>query len=210
MKDKILGVILSGGLARRMGGGDKCLLKLGDKPLLAWVIERLRPHTADLLLNANGEAGRFAAFDLAVTSDVMPGFGGPLVGLLSAMRWAEAHRPHLTHIASVAGDTPFFPEGLVPGLAAALGLNAAHPNTIALASNEGFVQPIFGLWPVALADELEAWLRAGDNRKVLAFVAEHSRIDVDFPTTGRHQPFFNINRPEDLATAATLLKDPSP
>lgn len=205
--ETILGAILSGGLARRMGGGDKCLLDLNTKPLLTWAIERLSPQVGALLLNANGDASRFSAFRLPVTADVLPGFGGPLVGLLSCMRWAQNHRPDCQLIASVAGDTPFFPESLVTDLARARGTD---PKAIALASNEGQVQPIFGLWPVDLADDLEAWLLSGDNRKVLAWVDRHQRIDVDFPTNGTLKPFFNINRPEDLETAEQSLAELGP
>ncbi|MEO1316912.1 MAG: molybdenum cofactor guanylyltransferase MobA [Pseudomonadota bacterium] len=199
---KIAGVILAGGLARRMGGGDKALLEVSGQPLLAHVIERLRPQVGALALNANGDAARFATFGLPVIADTVDGFAGPLAGVLAGMRWAAD--AGFTHLASAAGDTPFFPADLVARLSVAL----SERDRIAIAATEdprrgGLAEhPTFGLWPVDLADDLEASLR-GDMRKVIVWASRHGCARAVFPE-GAAMPFFNVNTPEDLAEAARL------
>jgi molybdopterin-guanine dinucleotide biosynthesis protein A len=196
----IAGVILAGGLARRMGGGDKALLEVAGKPLLAHVIERLRPQVDDLVLNANGDPGRFAPFGLPVAPDTVEGFAGPLAGVLAGMRWAAA-RGH-EHIVSAAGDTPFFPTNLVARLRAAKG-----DQPIAMAATRdperGLTEhPTFALWPVSLADDLERALTEGNMRKVIVWTSRHGCARAIFE--GAEFPFFNVNTPEDLAEAGRI------
>jgi molybdenum cofactor guanylyltransferase len=197
----VLGVLLAGGQARRMGGGDKCLLPLGGRPILAHVIERAAPQVDTLLINANGDPGRFDAFGLPVAADAVPGFAGPLAGVLTGMLWARDHRPDLAWVASFATDTPFFPGDLVRRL-----LDAAHRDgaDLACAASGGRAHPVFGLWPIRLADDLERAMAEDDIRKVDLWTARHRLIQVDFASEP-FDPFFNTNRPDDLAAAERLL-----
>ncbi|MBY6049581.1 molybdenum cofactor guanylyltransferase MobA [Vannielia litorea] len=195
---KVAGVILAGGQARRMGGGDKGLLDLGGVSLLARVTRRLAPQVEVMCLNANGDAARFDAFGLDVVADPIEGFAGPLAGVLAGMRWAEAQGAD--HVVSVAADTPFFPADLVERLQT----GAAGTSPVLAAVREaGRVrrQPTFGFWPVALADDLEAAL--GDGvRKVVQWTERHDGREVVF---GSSDAFFNVNTPEDLARAELML-----
>jgi molybdenum cofactor guanylyltransferase len=199
----VVGVLLAGGLARRMGGGDKCLRPLGGKPILAQVIERARPQVAALVLNANGDPARFAAFDLPVAADVVEGFAGPLAGVLTGMDWARAHRPDCPWIATIATDTPFFPPDLVARMVAAVERDDAD---LACAASGGRAHPVFGLWPVRLANELRAAMVEEGIRKVDVWTARHPLVEVPF-AADPVDPFFNTNRPEDLAEAERLLRD---
>lgn len=199
--DPVLGVLLAGGQARRMGGGDKCLRPLGARPILAQVIDRAAPQLRALLLNANGDPARFAAFGLPVAADVVEGFAGPLAGVLTGMEWARAERPDCPWIATIATDTPFFPEELVARLLAAIEREGAE---LACAASGGRTHPVFGLWPVRLADDLRRAMVDEGIRKVDVWTARYRLAVVDFPTTPL-DPFFNTNRPEDLAEAERLL-----
>lgn len=198
----VAGVILAGGLARRMGGGDKALLEVAGRPLLAQVIERLRPQVDELVLNANGDATRFERFGLPVVPDTVDGFQGPLAGVLAGMRWASA-RSH-EHVVSAAGDTPFFPTDLVRRLWAARG-----DQPIAMAATDdperGLSEhPTFALWPVRLADDLETALTEGRMRKVIVWTSRHGCARAVFD--GVEFPFFNVNTPEDLAEAERIAE----
>lgn len=195
--DDVAGIVLAGGKARRMGGGDKVLREVAGRPMIAHAIERLRAQVGVLAINANGDPARFAALGLPVVADTVEGYAGPLAGVLAGMRWAQANAKSCRFLASVAGDTPFFPADLVVRLR-----GEADDRTIALASSGGRAHPVFGLWPLALADDLEKFLRTGETGKVLAFVDRHRRADVDFTATP--DPFFNVNTPEDLARADAL------
>lgn len=209
----IAGVILAGGRATRMGGGDKPLRPLAGRPMLSYVIERLRPQVDGMVLNANGNPTRFAGFGLPVVPDALENYAGPLAGVLAGMRWAEQAMPQAHFIVSVAGDTPFFPSDLVERLAACC---AVERDMIALAASFDGIHPVFGLWPVRLADELEAFLAAGTSGKILAFTDRHTRINVPFEhLTIDHDevdPFFNVNTPEEAERAeaiARALKEPA-
>ena len=193
-----LGVILAGGRATRMGGGDKGLKLIGGKTILSQVVERFEPQVADLALNANGDSARFASFDLSVISDSIGGFAGPLAGVLAGLDWAS--QKGASHIVTVAADTPFFPCDLVPVL-----LNAAETQVkpIVLARTKDGRHPTFGLWPVALRDDLREDLIAG-TRKVLAWTDKHGTAFADFPKT-QFDPFFNVNTTEDLAEAERIM-----
>jgi molybdopterin-guanine dinucleotide biosynthesis protein A len=199
----VVGVLLAGGLARRMGGGDKCLRPLAGQPILARVIERARPQVAALMLNANGDPARFAAFDLPVAADVVEGFAGPLAGVLTGMDWARAHRLDCPWVVTIATDTPFFPADLVARMVAAVERDGAD---LACAASGGRAHPVFGLWPVRLADELRAAMLDEGIRKVDVWTARHPLVEVPF-AADPIDPFFNTNRPEDLAEAERLLRD---
>jgi molybdopterin-guanine dinucleotide biosynthesis protein A len=197
----VVGVLLAGGRARRMGGGDKCLRQLGARTILEHVIERARPQVAALMLNANGDPSRFAAFGLPVVGDVIADFAGPLAGVLTGMEWARAHRPECLWIATVATDTPFFPTDLVGRMLAAVEDGGAD---LACAVSGGRAHPVFGLWPVRLAPDLRTAMVEEGLRKVDVWTARHRLAEVPF-ATNPIDPFFNTNRPEDLAEAEHLL-----
>jgi len=197
-----LGVILAGGRATRMGGGDKGLLSLGDTTLLAHVIDRLGPQVAALALNANGDPARFARFGLPVLADSIEGFAGPLAGVLAGMDWAASQGADT--IVTAAADTPFFPCHLVPNLLlASEGMEV--PLVLAATPDErrGRVRhPTFGLWPVGLRDDLRAALQGG-LRKVVLWTDRHGGREALFDVDGP-DPFFNVNTPEDLQRAADM------
>lgn len=189
-------IILAGGLATRMGGGDKCLLDLDGRPMLAEVIARLAPQCGAVALNANGDPARFAAFRLPVLPDSLPGFPGPLAGILTGMDWAASLGAGA--VVSVAGDTPFFPRDLVARLA-----QAGHGIVLAAGLDEAGQatdHPTFGLWPVALRDDLAATL-AADQRRVRRFAERHQPGRAVWPDA----VFANINTPADLARAEARL-----
>jgi molybdopterin-guanine dinucleotide biosynthesis protein A len=201
MDDEVLGVLLAGGLSRRMGGGDKGLLRLGGRPILAHVIERLRPQVGPLVLNANGDPARFAGYGLPVVVDRVAGFAGPLAGVLTGLDWAVANAPGCRWVVSVACDAPFLPGDLVRRFLAAVEGDRAD---MACAASGGRSHPVFGLWPVRLKDALHRAMTEQGIRKVDAWTARYRLATVDFPI-GVVDPFFNANRPEDLAEAERLL-----
>jgi molybdopterin-guanine dinucleotide biosynthesis protein A len=207
--NRVVGVILAGGRSSRMGGGDKCLLPLGGRPVLATVLARLKPQVSDLIINANGDASRFADFGFPVIADTVGGLAGPLAGVHAGLEWVKANAPGVGYIVTVASDTPFFPSDLVHRFLAEL---KEHPALLVATSEEG-VHPVVGLWPVAMAPQLEDSLAQG-MRKVGAWTKQHGAREVFFAPVeigGRHvDPFFNINRPEDLAEAGALLQAASP
>lgn len=197
----VAGVILAGGLSRRMGGGDKCLRPIGGRPILAHIIERAQPQVSALVLNANGDAARFASFGLPVAADVVEGFAGPLAGVLTGMEWAARHAPGCKWLASFASDAPFLPRDLVARLLVAATADKAD---LACAESGGQTHPVFGLWRIDLAAELRRALVDDQIHKVDRWTARYRLAQVDFPTTPV-DPFFNTNRPEDLAEAERLL-----
>ena len=198
---KVAGVILAGGQATRMGGGDKCLRPLGGQPILQIVVDRLGPQVTEIVLNANGDPARFANFGLPVVADETGEFLGPLAGLLAAMDWARG--AGVSHLLSVAGDTPFFPTDLGSQLARACGDGAALQAIAQSRDEDGTThrQPTFGLWDVALADDLRAFLAAGD-RKIILWARRHT---LATPVVGPSSAFFNINTPADLDAAQAMV-----
>jgi len=202
----IIGVVLAGGQSRRMGGGDKGLLSMGGRSMLAHVVERLGPQVAGLLVNANGDPARFAQLGLPVAADTVEGFVGPLAGVLTGMRWVSRHVPAATHIVTASSDAPLLPLDLVDRLVAAV---EGKAKSIALARSAGELHPVIGLWPVDLADDLDAALRAG-LRKVLHWTDRHGTVPVDFAFArlgGRDvDPFFNANTPEELDELRRLIE----
>ena len=196
----IAGVILAGGRATRMGGGDKGLLALGDRPILGHVVARLRPQVAALALNANGDAARFERFGLPVLPDSLPDHPGPLAGVLAGLDWAAEAEAEA--IVTAAADTPFFPRDLVARLRAAAG-EAGMPLAMAVTPGEAGLDrhPTFGLWPVVLRDDLRAAL-AGGLRKIVAWTGPHGCARAEFADA---DAFFNVNTPEDLERARAML-----
>ena len=199
-----VGLLLAGGLSRRMGGGDKCLRALGSRPVLAHIVERARPQVAALVLNANGDPARFVSFGLPVAPDVIEGFAGPLAGVLTGMEWAAAHRPDAAWLATFATDAPFFPRDLVARLHDAIARGKAD---MACARSDGQDHPVFGLWPVRLRADLRRAMEEG-VRKVDLWTARYKLAVAEFAAVP-FDPFFNANRPEDLAEAELLLKSSS-
>ncbi|ESY80800.1 molybdopterin-guanine dinucleotide biosynthesis protein A [Mesorhizobium sp. LNHC221B00] len=208
MKRDVAGIILAGGQSRRMGGGDKSLLPLGGGCVLDQVLSRFGPQIETLALSANGDPERFSRFGLPVLADTVPGFAGPLAGILTGLEWAVAGTP-CEAIVTAAGDTPFLPLDLVDRLAAAASEN---PGSIAVASSAGRRHPTFALWPVECRDALRQFLVDEDNRRVSAFIERHGHVEVEFPVpqSAGPDPFFNINVPDDLAQAARLLQSMTP
>lgn len=198
-------VILAGGRSTRMGRA-KAAISLGGRTMLTHVVERLRPQVAGIAINLNADPGVVPPGDAIVLADTIPGFVGPLAGVLAAMRHAAEVAPEASHVLTVPIDTPFFPETLVDRLQSALTLG----DQIALAWSAGEMHPLFALWPVALADELDKWIRMDAKRRVRAFIARHPTVAVDFPPiatkAGPLDPFFNVNTPQQLEEAEEWLK----
>jgi molybdenum cofactor guanylyltransferase len=205
LQEPIVGVLLAGGRSSRMGGGDKCLLPLGGRPLLAHAIERLRPQVDTLVLNANGDPDRFAYLGLPVVADSVENFGGPLAGVLAGMEWARAQR-NARCIVTAATDTPFFPLDLVTRLREAA---AGRDDALTVARSAEGEHYAFGLWPIALASDVRRALDEG-RRKTGDFVHAHGAAPVDFEAerigAQRIDPFFNVNERGDLARAEALLQ----
>jgi molybdenum cofactor guanylyltransferase len=197
---KPLGVVLAGGLARRMGGGDKARLRIGGRTIIERVLARLKPQCAALILNANGDPARFADTGLAVVPDSVPDFAGPLAGILAGLDWAAREAPDVADIVSVPGDCPFLPEDLVARLSAARTREAAP---LACARSGEWRHPVVGLWPVALRGDLRRALVAEGLRKIEAWTARHGVAVADWPAVPV-DPFFNINTPEDAAEAERI------
>jgi molybdopterin-guanine dinucleotide biosynthesis protein A len=198
---KPIGLLLAGGQSRRMGGGDKTLRLIGGISLLDRAIARLRPQVEALVLNANGDPARFAGFGLPVVADSVPDFAGPLAGALAGLDWAAAHYPDCAFVVSVATDAPFFPRDLVARLIE--GLDEGHADLVCAASG-GREHPVFGLWPVRLRDELRRAVVEEGVRKVDRWTGRYKLATVSFADRPI-DPFFNANRPEDLAAAAALI-----
>ncbi len=195
-----LGLLLAGGLARRMGGGDKPLRTIAGRTILAHVIERLAPQCDGLLINANGDPARFADYGLPVAGDSVPDFAGPLAGILAGLDWLAQNRPGVDWMVSVAADTPFIPRDLVARLHAAR-LAAGVP--LACAASGGWTHPVIGLWPVSLREALRHALTVEDERKIDRWTARHGVASAEWATEPV-DPFFNANRPADLAEAERL------
>ena len=202
----IAGVILAGGQSRRMfqasgTAGDKGLLDIAGQPMLGHVIGVLGPQVGALVINANGDPARFDAFKLPVAPDTITGHVGPLAGVLAGMRWAAVGG--FTHVATVSSDAPFLPSDLVVRLAGTL-----ETTPIALAASANGVHPVIGLWPVALADDLEAALHTG-VRKVLQWTDRHGATTVMFDDVqagdATIDPFFNANTPAEMEEARVLI-----
>ena len=204
--DGVAGVLLAGGRATRMGGGDKSLHSLAGRPILAHVIERVRPQVSVLLLNANGDPARFQGFGLPVEGDVIEDFAGPLAGILTGLEWAGAHAPGCRWVASFPTDAPFLPEDLVRRMVAAVGAEDAH---IGCAASGGRTHPVVALWPVGLAGDLRRAMTEDGVRKIDRWTAHYRVAYVEYAAEPV-DPFFNVNRPGDLERAERLLGAETP
>jgi len=200
MAVKPLGVVLAGGLARRMGGGDKARIQIGGQSILGRVLERLTPQCSAIIINANGDPARFADTGLPVVPDSVEGFVGPLAGILAALDWAAAHAPEVPHVVSAPGDCPFLPRDLVARLTAA---RQAAGLPLACARSGDWRHPVVGLWPVALRSDLRRALVDDQQRKIEAWTARHGVAIADWPAVPI-DPFFNVNTPENAAEAERL------
>src|SRR5881394_77023 len=197
---KIPGVLLAGGLARRMGGGDKPMRQIAGRTILERVIARLKPQCDGLILNANGDPARFAAFGLPVIADTVADFPGPLAGILAALDWVATDRPEISWVLSAAADCPFLPRDLVARLHRA---RAEENAQLAVAASGGRSHPVIGLWSVALREELRHALVVEDVRKIDRWTARYPLATVTWPTTPL-DPFFNANTVDDIAEAERL------
>ncbi|TPM56575.1 molybdenum cofactor guanylyltransferase MobA [Mesorhizobium sp. B2-2-4] len=195
-----LGVVLAGGLGRRMGGGDKPTRVIGGRTMLEHVIERLGPQCDGLVLNANGDPVRFARFGLPVVADTIEGYPGPLAGMLAALDWTADNRPDVEWVVSAAGDCPFLPRDLVARLQRARMTEGAD---LAVAASGGQAHPVIGLWKVALRDELRHALTNESLRKIDRWTSRYGLATVSWPAEPV-DPFFNANTVEDLAEAERL------
>ena len=198
---KPAGILLAGGLATRMGGGDKSLRLLGGRPILAHVIARIESQVATLALNTNGDPARFTEWGLPVAADAIPGHPGPLAGIHAGMEWARAHHPDIVDIVSIPTDTPFLPVDLIERLQAVRDADRAE---IAVASSNGQAHPVVALWPVRLAAEVHRLVTEDGMRRVTDFTRRYNVAYADFPVTGT-DPFFNVNRAADLELAQSLI-----
>lgn len=193
---RIFGIILAGGQGRRMGGADKALLPLAGRALISHAIARLEPQVEQLALSANGNPARFAALGLPVLPDDTP--MGPLSGILSALQWAAARGADA--VVSAPVDAPFVPGDLTPRLL------LAGNGGLTIAQSGGRLHPVCGLWPVSLAPALAAFLASGAKPKIMDFAAQHAAATADFPDDGA---FANLNTPQDITAAESLLKGAS-
>jgi molybdopterin-guanine dinucleotide biosynthesis protein A len=194
-----LGLVLAGGLARRMGGGDKALLKIGSETILDRVLARLKPQCAGVILNANGDPARFAGFGLPVVADDIPDFAGPLAGILAGLEWA-ATNASAEWVVSVPGDCPFMPRDLVARLHKA---RSASTTPLACAKSGDWRHPVAGLWPVSLRADLRRALTEDGLHKIEAWTSRHGVALAEWQDQPV-DPFFNVNRPDDLAEAERI------
>jgi len=200
MTIETFGLVLAGGLARRMGGGDKALIRIGGQTILQRALARLTPQVSGIVLNANGDPARFAPFGLPVVADSVPDFAGPLAGILAGLDWVAANRPGIEWIVSVPGDCPFLPRDLVAQLHAA---RSAEGKPLACAHSGDWRHPVVGLWPVALREDLRQAITVEDLRKIEVWTARHGVALADWPVEPV-DPFFNVNTPEDAEQATRL------
>lgn len=197
-----IGAILAGGLARRLGGGDKTLRTIGGQTVLARLAERLMPQTRALIINANDDPGRFAEFGLPVVADSLPGHPGPLAGVLAALEWTARSDPAVAWVLTAPGDAPFLPRDLLARLHAE---RRRHNADFACAASLGRTHPIVALWPVAVRDALRRAMMEDGMRKVDAFTGRGTEAVVEWSATPV-DPFFNVNTPDDLTEANRLAE----
>ena len=204
----IPGIILAGGLSRRMGGGDKGLLMLGKTTIIERVIDKILPQVGSLAININGDSSRFPDYKLPIIPDSIKGYLGPLSGILAGMEWAFKNGNR--YIATVAADTPFLPDDFIKRLHTMVkskNLNIGIAASRILTGDDVFIHPTFGIWEVALKDDLRDAL-ANDTRKIM-FWAKKFKLDYYYFDTSDKlsDPFFNINTPDDLEEAKYRLKE---
>jgi molybdopterin-guanine dinucleotide biosynthesis protein A len=200
MSNETIGILLAGGRATRMGGGDKSLRTIGGKTILDHVIATMRPQCAALVLNANGDVARLAAYGLPIVADDVPNFAGPLAGILAGLDFIAAYYPKAAFAVSVATDTPFLPHDLVAHLHVA---RQAADATLACARSGRSTHPVIGLWPIGIRADLRHALVGEDIRKIDRFTQRHSIAYADWQMEP-YDPFFNANVPDDLEAAERI------
>jgi molybdopterin-guanine dinucleotide biosynthesis protein A len=200
MTTETFGLVLAGGLARRMGGGDKALIRIGNETILQRALARLAPQVNGVVINANGDPARFASSGLRVVADSVPDFAGPLAGILAGLDWVAANKPELEWVVSVPGDCPFLPRDLVTRLHEA---RLAENKPLACAHSGDWRHPVVGVWPVKLREDLRHAILVDDLRKIEVWTARHGVALADWPTEPV-DPFFNVNTPEDVEKATRL------
>jgi molybdenum cofactor guanylyltransferase len=198
-----LGLVLAGGLARRMGGGDKARIAISGATILQRVLARLTPQCSRVIINANGDPARFADTHLPVVADSVPDFAGPLAGILAGLDWAAVNAPQCQWLASVPGDCPFLPADLVTRLHQAR-TTAGTP--LACARSGEWRHPVVALWPVSLREDLRRALIDEGLRKIENWTARHGIAVADW-TVEPVDPFFNVNTPEDAARAQAIAAE---
>src|ERR1700733_2188349 len=198
--EKTLGLVLAGGLARRMGGGDKARIKIGGASILQRVLASLAPQCSRVIINANGDAARFADTGLSVVADSVPDFAGPLAGILAGLDWAAANAPNTEWLVSVPGDCPFLPKDLVTRLHE---VRATSNVPLACARSGEWRHPVVGLWPVKLREDLRHALVSEGLHKIELWTARHSIAIAQWPAAP-FDPFFNVNTPKDVAQAGAI------
>jgi molybdopterin-guanine dinucleotide biosynthesis protein A len=196
-----LGLVLAGGLARRMGGGDKARIEIGGATILQRVLDCVKPQCSRVIINANGDPDRFADTALPVVADSVPNFAGPLAGILAGLDWAVANAPNSEWLLSVPGDCPFLPTNLAARLHE---VRAAADVPLACARSGQWRHPVIGLWPVRLRDDLRHALIGEGLHKIELWTARHGIAIADWPDTPV-DPFFNVNTPEDAAQADAIV-----
>jgi molybdopterin-guanine dinucleotide biosynthesis protein A len=193
------GLILAGGLARRMGGGDKAKIEIRGVSILDRVLATLSGQCVDLAINANGDPARFADTGLPVIPDNVPEHPGPLAGILAGLDWLAAQDSGVEWMLSVPGDCPFLPDDLVDRLhQARRKMGSGVP--FACARSGEWRHPVVGLWPLALREDLRHALTVEDLRKIEVWTARHGVAVADWPAEPI-DPFFNVNTPDDAARA---------
>jgi molybdenum cofactor guanylyltransferase len=197
-----IGLVLAGGLARRMGGGDKARIRIGGATILERVLARLEPQCSRVIINANGDPARFADTGLPVVADSVPDFAGPLAGILAGLDWAAGNAPDFAWLVSVPGDCPFLPKNLLARLHDA---RVAAGTPLACARSGAWRHPVVGLWPVALREDLRRALAGDGLRKIELWTERHGVALADWPDMPV-DPFFNVNTPEDAARATEIAK----
>ena len=200
MTIETFGLVLAGGLARRMGGGDKALIRIGNETILQRALARLTRQVSGVVLNANGDPARFVPFGLPVVADSVPDFAGPLAGILAGLDWVAANRPGIEWIVSVPGDCPFLPRDLVARLHDA---RTMEGKPLACAHSGDWRHPVVALWQVALREDLRRALTVEDLRKIEVWTARHGCAIADWPDQPV-DPFFNVNTPEDAERAKRI------
>ena len=195
-----IGLVLAGGQARRMGGGDKAFIEIGGRTIIERVLARLRPDCTNIVLNANGDPQRFAAYGLPVVADSVKDFAGPLAGILAGLDWTARNFPGVEWMASVPGDCPFLPEGFVERLHT---VRQQQGKQLACAQSGEWRHPVVGLWHVGLRNDLRHALVVEDLRKIEIWTARHGIAIASWPDKPV-DPFFNVNTPEDIAQAEKL------
>ena len=203
-REQTVGVLLAGGLSRRMGGGDKPLKELGGRPILDQVIERALPQVDTLILNANGDHERFKSYGLTIVRDVIDGYAGPLAGILTGMEWARDHKPDARWLVSFACDAPFFPKDMTSRLI--VDVQKADADMACAKSNERS-HPVFAIWPINLLDELRKAMVEEEIRKIDFWTSRYNTLQIEFSNINDIDPFFNINRPEDLTEAEKWVNE---